>query len=171
MDGITLISGPNKTNAGPFNLPAKFDGRIHAARWAEKGAEVEYNQQPQQIIGTRYQSNGWSVWLDPDKQKKPYEVKVASGKTYVLMFRDKALNSEVNKIYGDVSKRAINQELAGASRPKTPDGHVLPGMLTDAELASLEGPQEQSRSTQFNSSVFAQSEGGSLTGTQSTKEV
>lgn len=167
--GIQVISAPNKTNAGQFNLPVEFDNRVYAAQWAEEGHEQEFFQQRQPIVGTRLDSDGWGVWKDP-KTKQPRRAKTANGKTYVLMFRDRKLQDEVNAIYGDVSKASAYQPQSREAITSEA-GQRMPGMLTEEDLQKLEGGSSDDSSNLIPAMNSPHSQkAGVLSKSQSTKE-
>lgn len=131
LEGITLIKAPStEPNAGIFNLPSQFNRKDHAALWAKHGAEVEARQQREYLQGSNFSAEGWTVWKD--KADKICTVATRAGETYVLMFRKRTIQDNVNAIYGDVSKRRMIQEHDGATIGGNAAGDT--GMLTDQAL-------------------------------------
>lgn len=123
---------PNsEPNAGIFNLPTDFNRRDHAALWAKQGAETEARTQREHLEGTNFSADGWAVWKD--KKDKICTVATRKGDVYVLMFRKRTIQDNVNAIYGDVSKRRVIAEHAG----ETVGGQALrdSGMISDEQLS------------------------------------
>lgn len=148
VSGIGVISGPSQVNAGIFNLPPSFDRRLHSAHWEEEGQGVEYMQQRQPISGTRLDSDGWQVWKDP-KTNQSRTVATRAGKKYILLFRSKAVQEEVNAIYGDVSKTAVYHSQTGQTiEGSTPQ---ISGMLTEADLSKVEPSTEEIKTPEMSS--------------------
>lgn len=131
LEGISIVTAPaSEPNAGVFNLPKDFDRNTHASLWAKQGAEVEARQQREYLEGSNFSAEGWEVWKD--KKDKICTVATRKGDVYVLMFRKRVVQDNVNAIYGDVSKRRIIAEHAG----ETVGGQALQdtGLLTNQTL-------------------------------------
>ncbi len=142
--GIRTISSSERgPNAGYFNLPPEFDAKKCAAHWAREGGEVAQRQQVQPILGTNYGSDGWEVWKYPDSNKEMrgriHKVTLKTG-TYVLMFRPKSVQDNVNAICGNVSKRHLMNEQRGATLAGQPIQD--PGILTNEQLKRGTGLSE-----------------------------
>ena len=138
-EGISINQNPGESpDAGIFNLPIGFDDKKWAAQWVED-SNVEFQQQRQPLIGTRYTADGWEIYRPDGEDSEPVRVKTGgkNGKTYVLMVRPKALQKQVNAIYGNVSKDRISRETKG----ETVAGGPLqdPGMLTEQRLQEVQG--------------------------------
>jgi hypothetical protein len=133
--GIRVISSAEKgPNAGYFNLPPDFDQKKHAAHWEREGGAVEQRQQVQPILGTNYGADGWQVWKYPaghELANRICKVTLKSG-TYVLMFRPRNVQDNVNAICGNVSKRHLMREQQGMSIAGAPI--TDPGILNDEQI-------------------------------------
>ena len=139
--GLEIIEGPmggNQSAAGMFTLPPTFDPRQHAGKWVEE-ASVPWAKQREPIVGTNLSADGWEIWKNGEEgaKSKPTIVTDGKGRKYVLMFRSRKLQDEVNALYGNVSKKAINREVQG----ETVQGAAKQdaGILTEAELARQGG--------------------------------
>lgn len=135
LEGIVTLSAPVGGGAGHFTLPSEFNQQLFAAHWALVGPAVESAKQLQPILGTNKAAQGWEVWKFPKGSKnaeKPHKVSVKNGE-YVLMFRKKSIQNNVNAIYGNVSKRHLIREQRGESI----GGAVIrdPGVLNNERIA------------------------------------
>lgn len=117
-------------NAGMFNLPPAFDTKKFAASWVDEG-QVEQKQQRETLVGTQLSADGWKVWKK-DAKDDATKVHGSNKKIYILMCRPRKIQDQVNAIYGDVSKKAFNREVAG----ETAAGEALQdsGILTEQRL-------------------------------------
>lgn len=114
-EGIITLTGPLAGQEGYFSLPVEFDRKLHVANWVKVGPSVQQAQQIQPIIGTRQAAVGWATWKFPKGHKdagKPHKVTVKAGE-YILMFRPRKVQENVNAIYGNVSKRHLLREQRG----------------------------------------------------------
>jgi hypothetical protein len=112
--GLQIIKSPSGTpNAGMFNLPPDFDIKKFAAEWVLE-AQVEYKKQREHLPGTNLTADGWEVWKK-NKTSEVIKVTSSANKVYVLMCRPRKLQDQVNAVFGNVSKQAINRELVGES--------------------------------------------------------
>src|SRR6187455_1502073 len=110
--GIQVVEGPmsgSQNAAGMFTLPPNFDQKLHAAKWVEEAA-VPWAKQREPIVGTNLSADGWEVWKASSEEgakAKPTIVSDGKGRKYTLMFRSKAVQDQVNALYGNVSKGLI----------------------------------------------------------------
>lgn len=129
-------------SAGIFTLPTEFNSKDYAAQWAPKGNGVDAMKAPQPIIGTNYGACGWSVWQYPKEHRlgnRPAEVVTKSG-PYILMFRPKSVQDDVNAIYGNLSKTHLIREQSGESiAGQTVTDH---GILSDERIKKGTGITE-----------------------------
>lgn len=126
-------------DAGMFNLPPEFDQKQFVAEWCEEGM-VEMKKQRQVLPQTQYTADGWQVWMK-EGSKKLTIVHASGNKKFVLMFRPRKIQEQVNAILGNVSKNLLKREIAGETLTTVkPDGSVAhvqdPGMLTEQMLKS-----------------------------------
>lgn len=143
--GIHVISHESRgPNAGFFNLPPQFDVKKYAAHWERKGAAVDQRKQVQPIMGTNLGADGWEVWKYPEGHElkgRPAEVALKSG-AYILMFRPRDVQDNVNAICGNVSKQHLIREQGGLTVAGQPRENVDPGMLTDPQITKGTGLKE-----------------------------
>lgn len=114
-------------DAGIFNLPPNFDQKQFAAEWVEKG-QVAMKQQRQPLPQTGMSADGWQIWKNESKDK-PTETHASGSKVFVLMCRPRVIQDQVNALYGNVSKKLLNSEVAGktnAAVAATPPGPGRP---------------------------------------------
>lgn len=129
---LQIISGPRSNNAGIFTLPQTFDEKQNAAKWVKEGASVDRARQREYLVGTNYTADGWEPFRQDGEIVK---VSTASGK-YVLMFRPRDIQDEVNRAYANVSRQRIGRETTGETiAGSAPDDG---GMLTVKDLQSLQ---------------------------------
>lgn len=126
---------------GIFNLPSEFDSAKYAAEWVKKGPDVQRMQMRQPVIGMPgVTSDPWAVWKGSDK--KMATVSTAKGE-YILMYRDRAVQEQVNALYGNVSKGRMlreKQTSQGAAQDQQADAA---GMLSSERLreAGMRDPE------------------------------
>lgn len=163
VKGISPLSGPRGAHAGLFNLPPNFDRRLHAAQWCEVGPEAEFAKQPQILQGIDLQAVGWEVWKDPET-KKDRKVTTrgakGAGVQYVLMYRPRTVQQEVNALYGDKSKAAVYRAKTGEALPAVEGIGRISGMLGEEELRKMDGELEDPINKPDPSAI---SSGGPLT--------
>jgi hypothetical protein len=123
-------------DSGLFNLPPNFDVKQYAAQWTEEGS-VEMMKMRQPIIGAGATADGWEVWKPSGNKGGITKVTTSGRKVFVLMCRPRAIQDQVNAMYGNLSKRYINRELRG----ETVAGDIRqdPGMMTEAQLKAEGG--------------------------------
>jgi hypothetical protein len=148
IEGLTAIDF-GQTNArmagSKFALPATFDSVKYASKWAEEGPEVEEARQEQVISSAGMKAQGWEVFrtIDLEATKKLGEKgdkapvlvpvkRVVGKKVFILMFRPKALQQAVNKLYANESRERLNREIVGESATVNEAGD--PGILTNQDL-------------------------------------
>lgn len=154
VEGLTFLGDrPRAAKLSPhrFSLPPGFEGHKYASSWVEDGPAVREAMQPETIEHANVRADGWQVYkcleekkisvmdddLSDDKKSKtppklvPY-TRVVGKKVFVLMFRPKKLQQALNKIYADVSRDLVNQEVKGETAAANTDGD--PGILTNADL-------------------------------------
>jgi hypothetical protein len=138
LAGIQLLAGPQaQANAGIFNLPPEFDRKKYAANWVEEGGAVEGAKQRESILGTNFTADGWTVYKGKDG--KPVKVHTGAGKksaVYVLMFRPKTVQQNVNALYGNVGKHYARAEQTSGAISLAENGQD-PGMLPTQVLDQL----------------------------------
>lgn len=137
MEGIIEMSSPGQLNPGIFRLPAQFDTKLFAASWVKKGPEVEAARGVQPILGTSKGATGWEIWRYPAKHPqagKPCTVTSKAGE-FILMFRKRNIQDNVNAIYGNVSKRHLMKEQTGEVLDSKPVGDR--GVLTHSRLQKM----------------------------------
>lgn len=124
------------TDSGLFNLPSSFDQKRWAAQWVEEGS-VDSMRQRQPIVGAGATADGWEVWKPEGSKGAPHKVKSINSRTYVLMYRSRHVQDQVNALYGNLSKKFINKEVTG----QTVAGEIGqdPGMLTEEHLRQQGG--------------------------------
>lgn len=135
LEGIVTFDAPSGGNAGHFNLPGDFDPKLHAANWVQVGPNVDKAKGVQPILGTNFGAVGWEVWKYPKGHKeagKPHKVTLSKGE-YMLMFRPKSVQENVNAIYGNVSKRHLVRTQTEAI-PTAPGATGDEGVLSPARL-------------------------------------
>ncbi len=145
LEGITdVVNAGSNVDAGQFNLPTEFDVAQYASRWVKKGNAVEQARQPEPLMGTNKQAAGWELWKYPktNKEKKAglnCEANLKSG-TYMLMFRKRSIQDNVNAIYGNVSKELLMREQRG----ETVGGAVNTdsGLISDERISKKYGLTE-----------------------------
>ena len=133
-EGIVTLQGPTGGNEGYFTLPIEFDRIAFVANWVKIGPDVEKARQLQPILGTRQASVGWETWKYPKGHRdatKPCKVTLKSGE-YVLMYRPRKVQQNVNAIYGNVSKRHLLREQRGETIGGTPV--MDPGVLNHERI-------------------------------------
>lgn len=141
--GIRPTTGGPTGNAGLFTLPPNFDQRQYAAQWAEVGVEAEYLQQPQPLQGIGLTADGWQIWKDPaTKANREVTTRGKEGKKYVLMFRSRELQTEINALFGDKSKAEIYKAQMGQTIPLPEGAQGVSGMLTEQQLQQVDGTLE-----------------------------
>lgn len=140
---IELIKAPSATaDAGMFNLPSAFDPKRHAAEWVEEG-QVNFKQQRQVLPQTNKTADGWDIWRK-DPTDEPTAVYGSGKRKFILMCRSRAIQDEVNAIFGNVTKNLLNQTVAGQLVP-TQEGlsGQAPGILTEEQLKTGRGTSEE----------------------------
>ncbi len=129
--GLELIKNPGDyPDAGIFNLPPNFPVRELASEWVEE-SQIPFKQQRQNLIGTGYSADGWTVWKADPKDKRT-QVTTGKAKVFVLMVRPRSLQNEINALYGNVSKQRINREVKGETVAGTQQSDS--GILTEQAL-------------------------------------
>lgn len=134
--GIEILKTPQgASDAGMFNLPPTFDTQKYAAEWVEE-SQVAYKKQRQNLPGCNATADGWEIWKN-DKMDAPTIVSGSGNKKFVLMCRSAKVQKDVNALYGNVSKKKINEEVKGV----TAAGAALqdPGMLSEPRLQQVMG--------------------------------
>lgn len=142
---LEIIEKPaTEPDMGMFNLPPEFDREKYAAKWVKKGHEVEAARQRQTLIGAgNVSADGWQVY-------KPAKGGLHTANTqkgeYVLMFRDKAVQEQVNAVYGNVGKQRMMAEKSKAAASRGETGAT--GMLSDEQLRAAGYRDDLARSEQ-----------------------
>lgn len=133
---LEAIAGPQGTpDAGLFNLPPDFDSKKYAAEWVEE-SQVPFKRQRQSLPQTGFTADGWEPYKT-EGAKTAYSVVGGNKKRYVLMVRPRAIQDQVNALFGNVSKKQIRREQKGETvAGATPQD---PGMLTEQRLKSATG--------------------------------
>lgn len=132
--GLQFTEMPQtEPDAGLFNLPVEFDRAKFAASWVKKGPDVQREAQRQPVLGAPgITADGWQVWKD--SKGKMATVATSKSGEFILMFRPREVQDQVNALYGNVSKgRMLREKLqASAVRKETQAGSQ--GMLTSEQL-------------------------------------
>lgn len=139
---LEMPQGHPSELGGPLALPAGFDTTRFAAKWVKEGNAVAAAQEREFLLGTKnLTADGWQPWHDGDSPSrgKLYKVALQSG-TYVLMYRDRGVQDDVNAIYGNVGKERQIAEQSGQTSAGVP--LTDPGVLSDEKLAPIMGPME-----------------------------
>lgn len=162
---------------GKFALPAEFDTDKWAAGIYGEGQEARSMEGRQPIVGSPYTADGWQVWKypaerptgkfnekgEPIMEKHPMAGQVhkiagtKTGDNFVLMFRSKEIQEQVNHVYGLVSIDMMTREIRGESLADDAGGQDA-GMITDTRLKREIGVEQeieeaQGRSTAVHSHV------------------
>lgn len=142
-EGIFVHNVSKEPTAGVFNLPPEFDKDNYVAEWVKKGSDVDAKKLAQPIVGTNYASQGWTVWTHPQGHRlagRPAEVPTSKSGVYILMYRPRKIQEQVNALYGNVSKQHLIREQSGQSIA----GQIVsdPGMLSDERIKQATGITE-----------------------------
>lgn len=153
-----------------FSLPPGFPHDRMSSKWVEDGPEVIEAAQPQILESAGVSAQGWQPYkivdqeatekrnekialdhatsTDRSKSEKPKfptpiqtaYVRVIGKKKFVLLMRPKALQGAVNKIYSDISRNLVNQEVKGETSRANESND--PGVITNADLRQVQRYQE-----------------------------
>jgi hypothetical protein len=128
---------------GKFITPAEFDTERFASAFYLEGQESRAMQADQQLLGIPLIAEGWQVWKYPKflttsgKQvphplaDQPHRVAGSSpDENYVLHFRSKDVQDQVNRAYADLSHDAMKAEILG----ETASGENTEGLITERYL-------------------------------------
>lgn len=159
----SLQTVPGDSNlGGDFALPREFDAKRFASSFVPKGNAVTHAQGRQILVGTNYTAEGWHIWKYPttiptgtlDEKGKPvmekhpkadekHEVtsRIKDGGTFVLMYRDKEIQNEVNQAYGNLSRERMQAEVTGQTVAGA-NVEVDPGMLGKGRLPDSHEDEE-----------------------------
>lgn len=147
--GLQPIKNPgDMPDSGLFQLPPGFPVDKLASEWVEQG-RVQFKQQRENLIGTGYSADGWTIYR-ANPEDRPTEVVTGDKKRFVLMVRERDLQNQINKLYGNVSKMRINREVQG----ETVAGNGLQdsGILTAQALRNNQvGGQADETALELNS--------------------
>jgi hypothetical protein len=124
-------------DAGMFNLPPKFDQTKLAAEWVEEG-QVQMKRQRQALPQTGMSADGWEIWKAAPGDG-PTIVHTSGSRKFVLMCRDKAIQEQVNALYGNVSKKILEREIKGETVTGATGAVQDPGILTEQRLKNVLG--------------------------------
>lgn len=125
--------GSSVASLGAFRLPKTFDSKRYASSYVELN-DVASKQSTESLIGTGYVAPGWAVWKDPDKGE-PHSV-VASKKKFLLLFRPRKVQEQVNRVFGKVSRERLMAERSGKTiggEAVNDSGILDPDRVTKAE--------------------------------------
>ena len=169
---IEIQSVPMGTvDAGIFNLPPEFDTKQFAAEWVEKG-QVAMKQQRQNLPQTGMSADGWQVWKK-DSKDKPTTTHGSGNKEFVLMCRPRIIQDQVNALYGNVSKKLLNSEVAGktnmaASATPPAQGRPAGGVqMQDPGMVSEDSALGRNKA-EIEESTFPLNDANHVTAAQST---
>lgn len=143
--GIQILEIPRGQGVdlgGALALPVNFDRTKFASKWVKEGPAVEAATEREFLVGTqRLTADGWQVWRDGETpaRGKPYSVSLQNGK-YVLMYRSRSVQNDVNAIYGNVGKEMLQQERRGETLGGVPVS--APGMLGNEQLKKVIGAEQ-----------------------------
>jgi hypothetical protein len=135
---------------GKFILPVEFDSVKFASAFYTEGAEARSMQTEQPVVGTAYFAEGWKVWKFPKEipegfpnegdphpnAGEPHKVVSASSKSkeaFVLMYRPKEVQEQVNQCYGLLSLEQMTAEVKGETL-SVEEANGDKGMLTADRL-------------------------------------
>ena len=136
--GFEVIKVPEQqTHAGIFALPPEFDNKELAAHWVGED-QVRIMEQRQPMPGVGMMAPGLKIWRAEAKDKPKV---VFAGKTkYTLMCRSRKVQSAMNAMYGNASKKQYNTAVQGG---EAGDINLQdPGMLPEQKLRSVIGGSE-----------------------------
>lgn len=109
---IEMLKGPQQSaDAGIFNLPPSFDTKQWAAEWVES-SQVAMKEQRQVLQQVGATADGWTIWRN-EANSEPTVVSGSGNKKFFLMCRPRAIQDEVNALYGDVTKKLLNKTVQG----------------------------------------------------------
>ena len=97
-------------SAGIFELPPDFPQDKFASNFVKKGNDVKAAEQDEQLLGTQFIADGWAVWKRTDGTY--HQVTISTG-TYILMCRDRKVQLEVNRAFGNLSRERMMSEQRG----------------------------------------------------------
>lgn len=128
-----------------FALPPGFDANKYASKWVTDGPEVIEASQDQILESAGCKAQGWAVYKttktagtgkEGDKPSFVPVTRIVGKVTYVLLYRPKALQVAVNKIYADQSRILTGAEVRGETNSANINGDA--GVLTNADLARMQ---------------------------------
>lgn len=165
---------------GKYALPPEFPSDKYASAFFAEGPESLAAQQDQPVLGTEFVAPGWSVWrypgaLEKAKKKtkkdktdvaelsdgahplagKPHKI-VDGSNTYVLHYRPREIQDDVNLAYALHSTDELVSEVKGESLALDPSQRN--GILTSQDLSArgdrdLEAEKEFEQSRMGTSAV------------------
>ncbi len=149
IEGLTAYTAPaGSVQKGRFMMPPEFPKHL-VGKWVKQGPSVTMARQPVPIPSEGVVASGWETWLD--KQKKPCVRTVASG-AFILMFRPRVLQTAINKIHGNQSRKRMIDEAQGKTVTSVDGGQVSDrGVLTRDVLNQIPGLRENDQA--FEGSV------------------
>lgn len=138
--GLQFLEQPHtEPDAGLFNLPVGFDREKFVSKWVLKGHAVAQAQQREHLIGSgNITADGWAVFKT--EKGAIHSTHTQKGE-YVLMFRAREIQEQVNAVYGNVGKKRMMTEkkLAVTSTQES----RATGMLSDEQLRAAGYRDEQ----------------------------
>lgn len=141
IEGLSSFTNPEGyVNKGRLPLPENFDTRRFVGKWTKKGPSVQIAKQPERIPSEKMEATGWQIWSDP-KTKQICSRTLSTG-VFILMFRPRVLQTAINKLYGNASRRRMVQEAEGktvAGQIKTDSGIFTQDVLSKIPGLSREG--------------------------------
>lgn len=145
ISGFREIVGPRNQDRvrGRLTMPKEADSRLYAFKWVKLGIDVSRALQAEQVIGTNYEVDGWQRWKS--RMGKPHSRALKEG-TFILMFRPKALQENLQRTYGNISRqRTINEALGHtvAGEAASDRGMLVDTILNTVERASGDDSNEQ----------------------------
>jgi hypothetical protein len=145
VSGFREIVGPRNQNRvrGRLSMPLDADTRLYSFKWVKMGIDVSRAMQVEQVIGTNYEVDGWQRWKS--KTGKPHSRTLKDG-TFLLMFRPRALQENLQRTYGNISRqRTINEALGHtvAGEAATDKGMLVDTILNTVERNTGEETNDQ----------------------------
>lgn len=140
IEGLTAFTSPQGyVNRGRLPLPETFDSKRFVGKWVKKGPSIQIAKQPEPIPSENVVANGWQVWSD---SKNQICQRTLSTGIFILMFRPRVLQTAINKLYGNASRRRMVQEAEGktvAGQTKTDSGIFTQDVLNKIPGLNREG--------------------------------
>lgn len=115
IEGLSVIKEPLRQSAasrGALQPPDDWDGKQFVGKWVPDGAKVSAARQSE-ILPGGYAAAGWEIWKEAATGMAC--TRISNGKQFVFVYRKRALQDAVNRIYANQSRERVNREVAGNS--------------------------------------------------------